>query len=80
MTERDKMDERQKEVESDRKRGFEDFINNPLTRMMMSQIPPGEHPEALRMLLQAAYESGFGSGGVVAVLGLLMEVSKKGSR
>ncbi len=62
------------------KQSFEQWLDNPMVRMTMSTIPTGASPDALRMLLQAAFEAGFQTGGVIAVLDLLMEVSKKGAQ
>lgn len=51
--------------------GFARWMAEPMTRAMLSTIPQGEHPDMLRALLQAAYESGVGMGSITTVLALL---------
>jgi hypothetical protein len=41
---------------------FAEFIAQPMTRLGMSQIPPGDHQDTLRLLLRAAFDHGFGNG------------------
>lgn len=45
-----------------KEKGFKNFLASPLVRIGLASIPAGEHQDNLRMLLQAAFESGFGSG------------------
>lgn len=52
--------------------GFEKWLEHPMARLGMAAIPPGERPDALRMLLQAAFEAGI-DGGVAVVLAAFME-------
>lgn len=59
------------------KQSFEAFLDNPMVRMTMATIPPGSNPEALRMLLQSTFDAGYQTGGVVAVLDLMLEMAKK---
>lgn len=51
---------------------FDIWMRDPLTRMALSMVPGGEHPEALRMLLRSAFDRGFGVG-VGEILGDVLE-------
>lgn len=42
---------------------FNLYMDDPQTRFMMSMIPAGENKDALVILLESAFASGFKSGG-----------------
>ncbi len=54
--------ERQRKSEIKRKNSFEKWLDEPMVRMGMSMIPAGEKQDALKALLQSAFNSGFESG------------------
>jgi hypothetical protein len=54
--------EQEAKTKASKKRGFEDFMSNPLTCMVVSTIPAGENKDGLEQLLKAAYESGYSAG------------------
>jgi hypothetical protein len=58
---------------SARKEGFRRFMQEPLTRALLSTIPPCDHLEAV---LEAAYQHGWGSGSVSATIHLFEAVLK----
>lgn len=60
-----------------KKEAFRRFMQEPLTRALLSTIPPCEHLEAL---LEAAFHNGWGSGSVTATIGLLEAVTSKDPR
>jgi hypothetical protein len=62
-----------------KKTGFEKWLDEPMVRMGMSIIPAGERPESLKLLLQSAFDAGYGVG-VGDVLFDMIEniVTKKG--
>lgn len=45
-----------------KKAGFDRWLDDPMVRMGMSMIPSGERADGLRMLLQSAFEAGYGVG------------------
>lgn len=45
-----------------KKKGFDQFMTQPTTRMMISMIPAGEKQEVLETLLFETYNAGFNSG------------------
>lgn len=47
---------------SRQKDGFDRWMDQPATRMMMSMIPPSERPEVLETLLKETFNAGFGAG------------------
>jgi hypothetical protein len=61
-------------ADSDKKDQFRRFMQAPLTRAMMSTLPPSEH---LEVLLQAAFDQGFGAGAVNATIGLMSALLKE---
>ena len=52
-----------------KKEGFERWMAEPLTRAMLSTIPAGDNPDMLKALLQAAFDTGVGTGSVATALG-----------
>lgn len=51
--------------ETDRKEGFRKWMQEPMTRALLSRIPPCED---LELLLQATFEDGFAKGsGSIAI-------------
>lgn len=71
-------------TEARKKEGFEEFLLEPLVRLALSNIPPGEHQDTLRMLLQASFNKGFSCGqcdmGMDITDSLLKQAKKKGYR
>jgi len=59
-----------------KKEGFRRWMTEPMTRAMISTIPKCDN---LEIILQAAYESGFG-GGAVATTILFLEYATRPSR
>lgn len=45
-----------------KKAGFDKWRGEPMVRMGISMIPAGEHQDALIMLLQSAFDTGFANG------------------
>lgn len=45
-----------------KKAGFNKWRDEPMVRIGISMIPAGEHQDTLIMLLQSAFDSGFGTG------------------
>jgi len=59
---------------------FDVWMSDPLTRMALSMIPGGEHPEALRMLLRSAFDRGFAVGAGEILGDLLGRILSKEDR
>jgi hypothetical protein len=76
MSMADKAAELERRAESQKKEAFERWLDDPMVRMGMSMIPPGERAEGLRMLLQSAFNTGFGAGSGL-MLATMMEVIVK---
>lgn len=55
-------------IEISKKEGFANFMAQPLTRAMVSMLPPSEHIE---VLLRAAYEAGHSGGAVLTTIELM---------
>jgi len=64
-------DAREQERQKARKTAFEKWLEEPMVRLGMSMIPAGEKDDALKMLLQSAFDSGFNTGGGVMALEML---------
>lgn len=71
------MAEREAKEVQKRREGFSKWLEQPATKMMMSMIPPGEHPDAMKTLLQSTYEQGW-SNGSGACTGDFLEAILKG--
>lgn len=54
----DQIDASQRKTETRKKAAFDKWLNEPMVRMGMSMIPAGDREDALRMLLQSAFEAG----------------------
>lgn len=54
-----------------KKAGFEQWLNQPESRALISMIPANENPDLIRLILQGAFESGFASGQVTTVVELI---------
>ena len=69
----------ERESENKKKDGFQKFLQEPLTKLSIAQIPGDEHQEILRALLESCYNSGFASGQAdvgVALISLMLKDSK----
>lgn len=51
--------------------GFAKFLDDPMIRMGMSMIPAGDKQEALKMLLQSAFNSGFDHGSAMVAVSMV---------
>lgn len=63
----------QAKIKSSKKEGFRRWLEEPMTKAMISGLLPSEH---LEIILQSAYESGFGYGCVVTTVELLAHVMR----
>ena len=43
------------------KTGFDNFMNSPPVRLLISMIPAGERPEIMETLLKEAFQNGWGA-------------------
>lgn len=57
------VDDKMRQREASMKGGLQEFMHLPQTRFMISLIPTGDNKDALVVLLQSAYETGFARGG-----------------
>lgn len=48
------------QMDAVRKDSYNKFMAQPITKLLISMIPPGQSPEVLQTLLTAAYEYGYG--------------------
>lgn len=62
---------------AEKRAGFDRFMDQPATRMMISMIPAGEHREVLETLLHEAFNNGYGCGGA-STAGSFMDAILKG--
>lgn len=60
-----------------KKEGFRRWMQEPMTKAMLSLMPPCEHME---VILQACWESGFAGGSVSTTISFLEHVMKPGPR
>jgi hypothetical protein len=56
------IEEQERKSAERRDRDFGAWMDEPMTRMCISTIPPAERPEALSLLLKAAFDRGFQAG------------------
>lgn len=61
---------------SARKKGFDDFMAKPTTRLLLSMIPAAEHRDMLTALLAEAFDAGFAGGGGSMMATVLEQVMK----
>ncbi len=61
----------QQKLKQTQKEAFEQWLEQPMTRVGLSMIPSGEHRDTLRMLLASAFEQGFGSGSLACMMEIL---------
>jgi len=45
-----------------KKEQFEKWLSEPMVRMGLSMVPPGDKQEVLKTLLQSAFNTGFNTG------------------
>lgn len=55
-------------IERSKKEGFASFMAQPLSRAMISMLPPSEHIETI---LRAAFEAGHSTGSVLTTIELM---------
>lgn len=72
--------EMERKTAARKKESFERWLNEPMVRMGMSMIPQGEHSDALKMLLQSAFEAGHASGGADIGITMLTAILDKKSK
>lgn len=58
----------------DKKNGFDDWMRNPMTKALISTIPPSEH---LEVLLKACFEQGYGVGVASIMMDIVHQVMKR---
>jgi len=61
---------RERRSQAKKKTAFAKWLDDPMVRLTMAAIPAGDQKEALRVLLESAFESGFnvGTGDVLTEL------------
>ena len=59
-----------------KKDGFAKFLEDPMVRMGMSMIPPGDKQEALSMLLQSAFNCGYDHGAAMVAVSMVEALLK----
>jgi hypothetical protein len=60
-----------------KKEGFAKWKDEPMTRMVLSQLPPNE---SLNMVLRAAFEAGFNNGSGYGMLTVIQSIMKEPPR
>jgi hypothetical protein len=70
----------EKQQELAKRDGFAAWMNEPMTRTLVSMIPPGENPELLRMILQAAFDNGFARGAGATAISFISSLMGPESR
>jgi hypothetical protein len=63
--------------EADRKAAFGAYLEDPVVRVMMSTIDSGSIPEALRALLEGAFNAGFAVGIEVGIVEIVSKVMRQ---
>ena len=62
MSMADKAAEFERRAEAQKKDALTKWQDEPMVRMGLSMIPPGDHQDALKMLLHSAFNAGFAAG------------------
>jgi hypothetical protein len=65
--------ERRELINAKKKEGFDRWLDEPTVRLGMSLIPPSESADALRIVLQSAFEAGFVCGSSAVMLDIAVE-------
>lgn len=63
-------------VAESKKEGFSKWLDQPAVRLALTMIPQGEHHDALKMVLQSAFESGHDNGSVAVASHLMRALMK----
>jgi hypothetical protein len=75
---RQKANELRQLDEGRNKENFALFMDSPLVKILVSQIPPPDHaPEALHTLLLAAFEAGSATGSTTFMLAFTEHFNRK---
>lgn len=61
----------------EKKFGFEHWYENPMTKALISTLPPMENFDMFKALLTACFECGFDMGKGVAMMDVITTVMKK---
>lgn len=61
----------------EKKIGFEHWFENPMTKALISTLPPMENFDMFKALLTACFECGFDMGKGAAMMDLISAVMKK---
>ncbi len=57
--------------------GLQHFLGEPATKLILSVIPPGPIPDALKTLIASAYEHGFDHGCMTLGLDVATSIAKR---
>lgn len=71
----DKIDAKKHAME--KKLGFDHWFENPMTKALISTLPPMENFDMFKALLEACFSSAFDMGKGVAMMDLITAVLKK---
>jgi hypothetical protein len=56
------LQERERKSAIKKRVGFEKWLDEPMVRLGLSMIPAGDKADALKMLLQSAFDAGYAVG------------------
>jgi len=62
--------------DAERKQAFAKYLDDPVVRVVMASIDPGSMPDALRALLEGAFNAGFGMGIEVGIVEIVSKVMR----
>jgi hypothetical protein len=74
-----KSEELKRRDDAAKRRGFELWMENPMTKALISTLPPIENFDMFRALLQACYQTGYDMG-VGTAMSQIVEAMLKGPR
>ena len=60
-----------------RVKGFEKFMEDPTTKLTLSLLPTGDHPDAVQTLVKSAFEAGHSNGQGTMLVEMLLTMFKK---
>jgi hypothetical protein len=67
---------REQQIKDQAEKSFEMFLRMPTTRLIISTLPPMQDPDALNVLLRAAFDTGHATGSGSIALALLENIFK----
>jgi hypothetical protein len=67
-------------IKESQQRGFSEWLDQPLVKLSVSQVPEGNRRDEFRVLLQSAFDAGHAAGQACVLMSFIEEMVKHRGR